>query len=215
MIDICDVSLAIKKHKILDHVNLTVNRGEICGLIGRNGSGKTMLMKCMCGFILPTEGTIYIGGKQIGKDVEFPAHTGIIIETPGFLSRKSGYANLTYLADLSGGATQERIKECMDLVGLDWKSKLPVRGYSLGMKQRLGLAQAMMESPELLVLDEPFNAMDKEGVKDMRSYLLKLKEKGVTIVLTSHVMEDIDCLCDRVYEMDHGRINEYFLEGVR
>ncbi len=208
MIEVSDVSLTMKKKPILSHVNLSVADGEICGLIGRNGSGKTMLMKCICGFVIPTEGTITVHNCKIGKETEFPSSTGIIIETPVFLSHRSGFQNLQRLADLSGKATSERIKESMNTVGLDWSDKLPVRGYSLGMKQRLGLAQAIMEDPALLILDEPFNSLDKDGVEDMRKYLLSLKAAGKTILLTSHVMEDINLLCDRVYEMDHGRIVE-------
>ncbi len=204
MIQIKDVSLTIKKTEILKHVTVEFEKGKIHGLIGRNGSGKTMLMKCICGFVKPTEGEIFVNGKQVGKDCDFPNSVGIIIETPGFIPYYSGYKNLKLLADLRKKITGERVKEAMERVGLDPELKRHVRKYSLGMRQRLGLAQAIMEDPELLILDEPMNGLDKEGVADMRRYLLKLKEQGKTILIASHSTEDIAVLCDTVWEMDKG-----------
>lgn len=206
MIEIKDLSLTIKKTEILKHINIAFEKGKIHGLIGRNGSGKTMLMKCICGFVLPTEGTVYVGGKQIGKDCDFPPNIGIIIETPGFIPYYSGYKNLKLLADLNKKIDGAKIKETMKQVGLDPELKRHVRKYSLGMRQRLGLAQAIMEDPELLILDEPMNGLDKDGVADMRQYLLKLKEQGKTILLASHSAEDISVLCDTVSEMDKGAL---------
>lgn len=204
MIEIKDLSLTIKKTEILKHINITFEKGKIHGLIGRNGSGKTMLMKCICGFVRPTEGTVHVSGKQIGKDCDFPDSVGIIIETPGFIPYYSGYKNLKLLADLNKKIDGTKIKETMKQVGLDPDLKRHVRKYSLGMRQRLGLAQAIMENPDLLILDEPMNGLDKEGVADMREYLLKLKEQGKTILLASHSAEDISVLCDTVCEMDKG-----------
>ena len=204
MTQVKDVSLTIKKTEILRHVTVAFEKGKIHGLIGRNGSGKTMLMKCICGFVKPTEGTITVNGKQVGKDCDFPDSVGMIIETPGFIPYYSGYKNLKLLADLRKKISEERVKEAMGRVGLDPELKRHVRKYSLGMRQRLGLAQAMMEDPELLILDEPMNGLDKEGVADMRSYLLALKAEGKTILIASHSTEDIAVLCDTVWEMDKG-----------
>lgn len=199
-----DVFLTIKKVPILVNVNAEFERGQIHGLIGRNGSGKTMLMKCICGFVNPTSGEIIVSGKRIGKDCDFPDNTGIIIETPGFIPYYSGYKNLKLLADLRGKITKDDIRRTMEQVGLDPDLKRHVRKYSLGMRQRLGLAQAIMENPDLLILDEPMNGLDKDGVADMRKYLLDLKAQGKTIIIASHSAEDIKVLCDTVCEMDKG-----------
>ena len=208
MIQVQNVGLIIKKTHILQGVSVSFEKGKIHGLIGRNGSGKTMLMKCICGFVKPTTGTITVNGKVIGKDCDFPENTGIIIETPGFIPYYSGYKNLKLLADLHGEITKEDIRKTMEQVGLDPNLKRHIRKYSLGMRQRLGLAQAIMENPDLLILDEPMNGLDKDGVADMRNYLLNLKEQGKTILIASHSAEDIDVLCDTVYEMDKGRLEK-------
>ena len=204
VITVKDLCLTIKKTEILKNITVDFAKGKIHGLIGRNGSGKTMLMKCICGFVKPTSGEITVDGKRIGKDCDFPPNIGIIIETPSFIPYYSGYKNLKLLADLNKKIKTEHIKEVMVQVGLDPESKLHVRKYSLGMRQRLRLAQAIMEDPDLLILDEPMNGLDKDGVKDMRKYLLDLKEQGKTIIIASHSAEDIDVLCDTVCEMDKG-----------
>lgn len=208
MIQVNNVSLTIKKTKILKDVSATFEDGKIHGLIGRNGSGKTMLMKCICGFIKPTEGTIFVSNKQIGKDCDFPDSVGIIIETPGFIPYYSGYKNLKLLADLNKKINGEQIRETMKKVGLDPDLKRHVKKYSLGMRQRLGLAQAIMENPDILILDEPMNGLDKDGVGDMRKYLLALKKQGKTILIASHSAEDIEILCDTVCEMDKGVLSK-------
>lgn len=206
MIEVDHVFLTLKKTAILTDISVNFERGKIHGLIGRNGSGKTMLMKCICGFVNPTNGMITVDGKQIGKDCDFPENTGIIIEIPGFIPYYSGYKNLKQLAGLQKKITADDIRSAMRAVGLDPELKRHVRKYSLGMKQRLGLAQAIMEDPALLILDEPMNGLDKDGVSDMRQYLLALKERGKTILIASHSAEDIDALCDTVYEMDKGKL---------
>lgn len=208
MIQVHNVDLIIKKTHILQGVSVSFEKGKIHGLIGRNGSGKTMLMKCICGFVKPTSGEIMVSGKCIGKDCDFPDNTGIIIETPGFIPYYSGYKNLKLLADLRGKITKDFIRKTMEQVGLSPDLKRHIRKYSLGMRQRLGLAQAIMENPDLLILDEPMNGLDKDGVADMRQYLLNLKEQGKTILIASHSAEDIDVLCDTVYEMDKGRLEK-------
>ena len=163
-----------------------------------------MLMKCICGFERPTAGTVTVAGKRIGRDCDFPESVGIIIETPGFIPYYSGYRNLKLLADLNRKIGKEEIRAAMQRVGLDPDLKRHVRKYSLGMRQRLGLAQAIMENPDLLILDEPMNVLDKDGVADMRQYLLDLEEQGKTILIASHSAEDIAVLCDTVCEMDKG-----------
>ena len=208
MIDVKNVSLTLQKNEILKDITVHFDRGQIHGLIGRNGSGKTMLMKCICGFVRPDVGEITVDGKRIGYDCDFPKNVGIIIETPGFIPYYSGLKNLKLLAGLRRKITVNDIKSIMKKVGLDPDLKRPIRKYSLGMRQRLGLAQAIMEDPDLLILDEPMNGLDKDGVKDMRQYLLELKEKGKTILIASHSAEDIEVLCDTVCEMDRGALEK-------
>ena len=189
---------------VLDHVSLQMESGKIYGFVGRNGSGKTMLMKHILGFIYPTEGAVYLDGKRIGKDIAAPENVGAIIENPGFLPEYSGYKNLRLLAMIKGIIGKEEIKDAMELVGLDGDSKQHVRKYSLGMKQRLGLAQALMENPELLLLDEPMNGLDHDGVREIRKVLLEQKQQGKLIVIASHNREDIEVLCDEIYYFDKG-----------
>lgn len=206
MIAIKEVQLIIRKNEILKDISADFQRGKIHGLIGRNGSGKTMLMKCICGIVPLTSGEIRVNDKVIGKDTDIPENVGVIIETPGFLPGYSGYANLKFLAMINNKIGKEEIRNAIKSVGLNPDDKKHVGKYSLGMRQRLGLAQAIMENPDLLILDEPMNGLDKDGVKDMREYLLDLKERGKTILIASHSAEDIDVLCDTVHEMDKGRM---------
>ena len=206
IISVNALNLTIGKTQILKDINVEFEEGKIHGLIGRNGSGKTMLMKCICGFIKPTSGEITVDGKRVGKDIDFPKDMGIIIETPGFIPYYSGYKNLKLLAALNNKIGKEQVRDSMKKVGLDPDLKRHVKKYSLGMRQRLGLAQAIMEDPKILVLDEPFNGLDKDGVKDMREYLLGYKEQGKTILICSHSAEDISVLCDTVHEMDKGEL---------
>ncbi|QBD80960.1 ATP-binding cassette domain-containing protein [Ktedonosporobacter rubrisoli] len=182
--------------------------GKIHGIVGNNGSGKTVLMKCICGFQLPTKGKVFVHNKQIGKDVDFPESLGLIIETPGFLPGLTGKKNLQILASLRGKIRDASICEALKLVGLDPKLKKTVNKYSLGMRQRLGIAQAIMEDPCLLVLDEPFNGLDKQGVLQMRELILSLRDQGKTILLASHNAQDIEVLCDTVCEMDAGVLTQ-------
>lgn len=204
MIRVEHVSLVIKKAKILEDINLQLDEGEIHGFVGRNGSGKTMLMKCICGFVRPSEGEIYVNGKKIGMETDFPEDTGVIIETPEFIPYLSGFENLKMLAGCKKKIGTEEIHQAMELVELDWKSRLHVKKYSLGMRQRLGIAQAIMENPKLLILDEPFNGLDEDGVQKMRQLLLEKKKEGVTILISSHNAEDIRILCDRIYHLYKG-----------
>lgn len=191
--------------KVLTDVNLSLTQGKIHGIIGRNGSGKTVLMKCICGFLRPTRGTITVFDKTIGRDCDFAPDTGMLIETPGFLPHETGVSNLLWLDRLAKhpiGKTQ--VCRLIAQVGLDPSLKKGVGKYSLGMRQRLGIAQALLGDPKLLILDEPMNGLDKNGVQEMRALLLSLKNQGKTILLASHFKQDIDTLCDTVQEMDQG-----------
>lgn len=192
--------------KVLDHVDISFEKGKIHGITGRNGSGKTVLIKTICGLVQPEKGRVWVNGKEIGRDVDFPENTGVIIEAPGFLPSLSAYKNLDYLASLRNVIGKEQIRDAIYAVGLDPDDKKHVGKYSLGMKQRLGIAQAIMEDPEILILDEPMNALDKSGTAEIRELLLHLKERGKTILLVSHNPEDIRMLCDTVQEMDGGRL---------
>lgn len=206
VIQVESVTKVFGKTTVLDNINLSFQRGQITGLIGRNGSGKTMLLKCIVGFVPATSGKILVNGKVIGKDVDVPPDVGVIIEAPGFLPNYSGYANLKFLATINKKIGKEQIVRTIERVGLDPASKKHVGKYSLGMRQRLGLAQALMEEPDILILDEPMNGLDNNGVENIRHLLLDLKQEGKTIVIASHGKEDIQILCDTVYELDHGRI---------
>lgn len=205
------VEHAIKKYSsqtVLQDVSLEVEKGTMVGIVGRNGSGKTVLFKSICGFVPLDEGQITVGGKVIGKDVDMAQNVGAIIENPGFLLNYSGKKNLQFLAKIQNRIGDKEIVEAIKLVGLDPDSKKGVGKYSLGMRQRLGFAQAIMENPDILILDEPMNGLDKHGVEEMRELLLSLREQGKTILIASHNPLDIDVLCSRVYEMDEGILTE-------
>ena len=189
---------------VLKDVSRSFERGRIHGIVGNNGSGKTVLMKCICGFLIPDSGSITVNGERVGVDVDFPRDLGLIIETPGFLPNMTGVKNLEILASLNKKIGLEEIAAAIRRVGLDPLMKKPVGKYSLGMRQRLGIAQAIMEDPALLILDEPLNGLDKHGVREMRQLIKGLKEQGKTILLASHNQGDIDELCDTVCEMDAG-----------
>ncbi len=207
-IEIEHVTKSFGEDTILSDIEITMKKGKVYGFAGNNGSGKTVLMKCICGFLPITKGRIRVGGKVIGTEIDFPESLGVIIETPGFLPNLTGMRNLRILADLNRRIGVKEIRAAIERVGLDPDLKKPVANYSLGMRQRLGIAQAIMEDPEFLILDEPFNGLDKHGVADIRMLLLELKERGKTIILASHNSEDIRILCDKVYEMDGGRMKE-------
>ena len=205
-VSVQNVSKDFGQERVLKSVSRDFETGRIHGIVGNNGSGKTVLMKCICGFLLPTEGKVIVDGQQVGKDVDFPKDLGIIIETPGFLPNLTGVKNLEILASLNKKIGLSEIADAIRRVGLDPMMKKPVGKYSLGMRQRLGIAQAIMEDPSLLILDEPLNGLDKHGVREMRDLIKSLKEDGKTILLASHNQGDIDELCDTVCEMDAGNM---------
>lgn len=203
-ISVQNVSKSFGQERVLKSVSRDFEKGKIHGIVGNNGSGKTVLMKCICGFLIPDSGSITVNGERVGVDVDFPRDMGLIIETPGFLPNITGVKNLEILASLNKKIGLEQIAAAIRRVGLDPLMKKPVGKYSLGMRQRLGIAQAIMENPSLLILDEPLNGLDKHGVAEMRQLIKGLKEQGKTILLASHNQGDIDELCDTVCEMDAG-----------
>ena len=204
IISVKNLSKDFGQERVLKSVTRDFEKGKIHGIVGNNGSGKTVLMKCICGFLIPDSGSITVNGERVGVDVDFPRDMGLIIETPGFLPNMTGVKNLEILASLNKKIGLEGIAAAIRRVGLDPLMKKPVGKYSLGMRQRLGIAQAIMEDPALLILDEPLNGLDKHGVREMRQLIKGLKEQGKTILLVSHNQGDIDELCDTVCEMDAG-----------
>ena len=208
MVKVEGLSKEFRGEMILQDVNITLERGKIYGLVGMNGSGKTVFMKCLCGFLKPTTGKVTVDGKEVGKEIDFPQDLGLMIETPGFIPYMSGKSNLKNLALIRNQIGNYEIEEAMRSVGLDPNLKKHVSKYSLGMRQRLGIAQAIMEKPRLLILDEPFNGLDVQGVKDIRELLMSLQKQGVTILLASHYDEDIRTLCEEVYLVREHRIRK-------
>lgn len=210
-----NVSKSLGGSQILKCVNLSLKKGYIYGIVGRNGSGKTVLFKCICGFMWADEGHIQIEGRVLKKNTDIPKSLGIIIESPGFLPNISGFKNLWILEKMCGGKNRNKVKAVMKQVGLDYESKKKTGKYSMGMRQRLGIAQSIMNDPSILILDEPMNGLDNQGVDDIRKLLLELKEQGKTILLASHNKEDIEVLCDEVYEMDAGRLEKKVITKYR
>ena len=192
----------------MDHVTMQMHNGTIYGLRGKNGSGKTMLMRCICGLIFPTSGEIRIDGKVLGKDISFPESIGVLLEGPSFLGEYTGFQNLKNLAKLRGDVSDEEIAEKIAAVGLTPEDKRKYKKYSLGMKQRLGIACALMGRPDILILDEPMNALDEKGVEQVRQLLIKEKERGALIVLACHDREDFAFLTDEVFVVEEGRIRK-------
>lgn len=205
VIDVKNVSKCFGKEIVLSNINMKLKKGCIYGIVGKNGSGKSVLFKLIAGYLKPTAGSISVMGKKIGEDIDFPESMGLIIETPGFLSQYNGFQNLEYLANIRHLIDKEDIKNAMKLVGLDPLSKKKVGKYSLGMKQRLAIAQAIMEKPDVILLDEPMNGLDKRGVEQIKNLLIELKSKGKVIIMTSHYAEDVQ-ICDEIYEMDNGSL---------
>lgn len=203
-IKVKDATKIYGEQTVLNHVSLEMKSGVIYGFVGQNGSGKTVLFKSICGFTKLTKGNVEVLGKVVGEDVDMAQNVGAIIENPGFLTNYNAFKNLKFLAALTNKIDDEEIRRNIALLGLDPYSKKKVGKFSLGMRQRLGIAQAIMEDPDILILDEPFNGMDKNGTKEIRELLLKMKEEGKTILLASHSAEDIEILCDEVYEMEMG-----------
>lgn len=206
-VDVRHVTKCFGSNEVLKDVCVSFEKGKIHGIIGRNGSGKTVLLKCICGLLAVSQGEINVLGQAIGNGKASPNNIGAIIETPGFLPKCSGYQNLRYLMELQGKVDPARIMDVIERVGLDPHSKKHVGQYSLGMRQRLALAQALMDDPELLVLDEPTNGLDNNGVLRLRSLLNEQRSHGKTILIASHSAEDVRLLCDTVMVMEAGQIS--------
>lgn len=206
MIEIKNLSKKYGDQIVLDDINVALHQGRIYGLVGPNGCGKTVFMKCICGFARPTSGSIVIEGKIVGKDTDFAQKTGVILETPGFLPNYSGIKNLLLLASISGKVTKETVILTLEKMGLDPSIKKKVKKYSLGMRQRLGIAQAIMEEPDYLILDEPLNGLDEQWSERVRDLLKQMKNAGKTILLASHNASDIKSLCDEVYTIVAGKL---------
>lgn len=201
------ISKRFRDRLVLDNVSLTVTEGQIHGLIGHNGSGKSVLLRVISGLVRPSTGEVTVFGQRIGRDLEFSPETGALIDTPGFLLHNSGFSNLQLLAMIRDRITKDDIAAAMRMVGLDARDRRPVRTYSTGMRQRLGLAQALMEQPRLLLLDEPTNGLDREGTRDVHRLLKDLRASGITILLASHLGDEVQDLCDAVYLMEEGRLS--------
>ncbi|WP_446453976.1 ATP-binding cassette domain-containing protein [Tuanshanicoccus yangjingiae] len=208
LIQVRNATKYFKKKRIFEKVNLEVTKGEIIGVVGKNGSGKTILFKTILGFLPLNEGEVIVNGQIVGKDVDIPKDIGIMIENPGFLYNKSAFDNLKLLALINNKISDYEINAAIEQVGLDSNNKNHVSTYSLGMRQRLGIAQAIMEKPSVLILDEPLNGLDSSGVREMRQVLIDLKESGTAILLTSHNKEDIQVLCDKVLKFEDGFLLE-------
>lgn len=207
-LEIKAASKVINKTTVLNNIQLSLEKGHIYGFIGHNGSGKTMLFRAICGFIKLTSGQIIINGEVIGKDISFPRNAGVIIENPGFIPQYSGFKNLAYLAAIDNKIPQSKIWEALEVVGLKDRAHIKTKKYSLGMKQRLGIAQAIMEDQDLLIFDEPTNALDKEGSQMFKNLMMQLKGQGKTILIASHNENEINYLSDEIYEMESGILSK-------
>ena len=205
-IEIKNLTKEIKGSVVLSNINLRLEQGKIYGIRGKNGSGKTMLMRAISGLILPSEGTIDINGEILGKQISFPRSIGVLIENPSFLPDYTGFRNLKTLAEIQGKIDDDKIRAAISKVGLDPDDKKKYKKYSLGMKQRLGIACAIMEEPDIVLLDEPINALDEKGVKLVRGILQELKARGAIVMVACHDREELEALSDEIFEMEAGKI---------
>lgn len=206
IISVVSANKTFKETKALQDITISFAQGKIHGIIGRNGSGKTVLLKCICGLMKLDTGIIKVKNQVVGKEIDIPKNIGAVIEAPGFLPNYSGAKNLKFLAGIHRKIAMADIEASMRTVGLNPTSRKHVGKYSLGMRQRLGIAQAIMENPDILIFDEPMNGLDNQGVDEIRQLLLELKERGKTILIASHNQDDIRILCDTVHEMDNGAL---------
>jgi len=201
-----NVSKTIKGREVLRNINLELERGKIYGFVGPNGSGKTMLFRVISGLVKPSSGTVAVFGQTLHKDVSFPSDIAVLLEKPGFLEQYSGFDNLNFLAMIQKKIGESEVKEAIERVGLDPHDKRPVKAYSLGMRQRLAIAQCIMEKPQLILLDEPMNGLDEKSVDKAYEIIREENKRGCTILLTSHNKVDIQSLCHQVYSMSEGAI---------
>ena len=205
-IEIKNYSKKIDSNVVLDNINATLESGKVYGFKGKNGSGKTMLMRAICGLIIPDNGIIDINGQILGKDISFPPSIGVLIENPSFLSNYTGYKNLKVLASIKEIADDTMIRKALTDVGLNPDDKRTYHKYSLGMKQKLGIAAAVMEEPDIIILDEPINALDESSVANVRNILQEQKERGAIIIIACHDREELETLSDEIIEISEGMI---------
>ena len=201
-----DYCKSFKSAEVLKNINLTLESGKVIGLTGKNGSGKTMLMRAISGLILPTSGKVYINDKELGRHISFPPSIGILIENPSFISNYTGFKNLKILASIQNRISDDEIRDAIRKVGLDPDDKRTFKKYSLGMKQRLGIAAAIMERPDIVILDEPINALDEAGAGLIKGLLDELKANGSLIIIACHDTEELNYLSDEIYEIYDGEI---------
>ena len=201
-----DYCKSFKSAEVLKNINLTLESGKVIGLKGKNGSGKTMLMRAISGLILPTSGKVYINDKELGRHISFPPSIGILIENPSFISNYTGFKNLKILASIQNRISDDEIRDAIRKVGLDPDDKRTFKKYSLGMKQRLGIAAAIMERPDIVILDEPINALDEAGAGLIKGLLDELKANGSLIIIACHDTEELNYLSDEIYEIYDGEI---------
>ncbi|WP_026673443.1 ABC transporter ATP-binding protein [Alkalihalobacterium bogoriense] len=206
-INIVNVSKSFHQRQVLSNVNLQVEKGMTIGIVGSNGSGKSVLFKIICGITAPDEGEVFVREQKLGQDLDFPERVGVFINSPGFIELYTGLKNLQFLAELNGVISNDEIRKTMKLVGLEPDNKTKVKDYSLGMKQKLGIAQAIMENQDILILDEPFNALDYKTYQDTKELVKVLRQEGRTILMTSHNYEDLEQLCDVTYIIVDGRLS--------
>lgn len=205
-IEVKDVTKKLDKELVLNDVSLSLDSGKIYGLVGRNGSGKSMLLKTICGFVKPDKGYVKVGGEDIYKNNTFPKKTAALIERPNYLPDLTGYENLKMLASINKVTGDKEILNTLEKVNLLEEKDKKFKKYSLGMKQKLGIAQVLMENPDIMIFDEPFNGLEEESVKKIRKLLLDEKKKGKLIIIATHIKEDINELCDIIYRVDNGKI---------
>lgn len=215
IIEVNQVSKYFSRRPVLKDVSLSVEAGSAVGIVGSNGSGKSVLFQTVCGFLTPDGGTIKIRGELLGKRRDFPDNVGVLINSPGFISLNTGLQNLKYQAGIRGVIGERQIRAAMQKVGLDPEDRTKVEQYSLGMKQKLGLAQAIMEGQDILILDEPFNALDYKTHNDVKEILRVLQAEGKTMLLTSHNYEDLEALCNQIYVLDAGNLGVLSSEEMK
>lgn len=205
-LEIKNISKTIKGNKVLDDISASMDCGKIYGFRGQNGSGKTMLMRCICGLVIPDSGAIFVDGEELGKQISFPESLGALIENPGFIEHYSAVDNMKAIASIKGMVSENEIREILQEVGLNPDEKKSVKKYSLGMRQKLGIAIALMENPELIILDEPFNALDEKSVENVKLIIKKRAAEGALIVVSCHDREMLDQIADSIYYMEEGKI---------
>lgn len=206
IISLNHVSKSFSGRRVLSDVSLNIEKGSTVGIVGSNGSGKSVLFNVICGFLIPDSGQVRVRGQVLGKGRDFPENVGVLINSPGFIGLNTGLQNLRYLAGIRGVAGEKEIRLAMQKTGLDPEDKTKVEHYSLGMKQKLGIAQAIMENQDILILDEPFNALDYKTYNDTKEIIRVLQAEGRTILMTSHNYDDLETLCTHIYAIEEGKL---------